>query len=259
MSEKLRSVFTFILRYAPAAVPSAIAALEMAHDVKERYEYGGNVLAPIIGIFLSILFVMVGSSAGRGFANALSSGDWMMTAIFLAVLCGYGAGEWIVNPIMPGKIASIFVVAGYVVVPLSGIIEDRASFREEVKKLDSAKALELSRLEIAGLKLQKAQVEAETKAAKRGATVAATVASPVAEVAETFATPATAQNNLTPSQLKVLRAIHDGHNTQVGIISATAVHKSTVSRAVSALKETGIILENGHGIEVTEAAQEYLN
>lgn len=256
MSEKLQKIIGFVLQYLPAAVPSTIAALEMARDVRERYQYGGSTLAPLVGIFLCVLFVMVGSSAGRGFANALASNDYRMTVIFLIVLCGYGAGEWIVNPIMPGKIASVFVVAGYIVVPLALIIEQRASFREDVRRLDSAKLMEAHRLEIASMKLQKAELEAQTRQVKRGATVVATVASQVAEVATTSATPTT---SLTPSESKVLWAIAEGHNTQVGIAEATAVHKSTVSRAVKSFTKNGIVLENGHGLEITPSAQEYLN
>lgn len=252
MIEKLRD-YRDLFYYIPAAVPSAVAALEMAEEIRSNYEYGGSFLAPVVGIFLSILFVMVGKSVGVGFANALASGDHLLTVLFFFGLAGYGAGEWWVNPLDAGKVASVFVVAFYIAVPLSRIVESRAKDAAMVRKAKS-------RVAAAELRLKESQIQLETKQTKQATREVGKKPAPVSEtpfpaVSETRGNTETAHETeirLTPSEREVLTAVLNGFSVQADIMRETGRSRSAVSKAVNKLQPMGAVHINGNGIEPTE-------
>lgn len=258
MIEQL-SKYKDLFYYIPAAVPSAVAALEMAAEIRGNYEYGGAYLAPVVGIFLSVLFVMVGKSVGVGFANALTNNDKLLTGLFLLGLVGYGAGEWWVNPLAAGKVASVFVVAFYIAVPLARIVEGRAAEAATIRA--SAARVQVAEQKVAEAKLQLELKELQ-QAKRDVGKVSETVSGNVSDVSETLETSETGGNmaSLTQAELDVLRAVLDGASVQADIVRLTGRSRGTVSKAINArLEPMGAVLINGHGIEATDKGRSLLN
>lgn len=241
------------LYYIPAAVPSAVAALEMAQEIRNNYEYGGSYLAPVVGIFLSVLFVMVGKSVGVGFANSLASRDHALTGLFLFGLVGYGAGEWWVNPLAAGKVASVFVVAFYIAVPLSRIVEARASEAAMVRRAQKKAEAATYRVEEAKRQLEVKQLQqAKKEVGKMPRSVSETV---FPDVSERFGNTETGEETavrLTPAEIDVLTAVLGGLTIQADIAKETGRARSTVSKVVKKLEPMGVIHINGNGIEPTD-------